>query len=288
MASGSPLGCGLDARVEGTDFEVFLGTVEHPSLRTLESYINLKVTIHFLLNKMMNLSFWDHAYVFAVIVVFPIYSKFTIKSVLDDIHKNGEPARIRAYQHVILTWIAFTTYVLLMWWGMDRSWADLGIRGADPVRITIGLAIAASVVALVVLQLRGIYLSGERHNELDTQLGNIGILMPRSRKEGIWFKGVSTNAGLSEELIFRGYLIWYLQHFAGLWWAAAIAVAAFGLAHSYQGLKQLPGIFFISAVAVALYVFTSSLLVPIVFHITLDAIQGHYIVKIRQAQTAVS
>ena len=94
--------------------------------------------------------------------------------------------------------------------------------------------------------------------------------------------GVSINAGLTEELIFRGYLIWYLEHFVGLWWAAAIAVLWFGLAHMYQGLKQLPGILVVSFVAVALFIHTRSLLVPVLFHIFHDVFQGYYIAKIRR------
>lgn len=123
---------------------------------------------------------------------------------------------------------------------------------------------------MIVVQLRNIFLSEERHGELDAQLGDTGLFMPRSKIEENRFFGVPTNAGLSEELIFRGYLIWYLQHFVGLWVAAGIAVVMFGLAHSYQSVKALPGNLFVSPVAVSLYVYTSSLLVPIVFHVALE------------------
>lgn len=92
---------------------------------------------------------------------------------------------------------------------------------------------------------------------------------------------VSLNAGIFEELIFRGYLIWYLSHFLNIAWAATIAVAMFGFAHIYQGIKQLPGILFISATAVLLYLYTGSLLIPILFHVFLDAIQGYYLAKIK-------
>ena len=167
-----------------------------------------------------------------------------------------------------------------MWVLFDRNWTDMGIRLPDPVPLAAGLAVAALVILIFVVPLRNMSRSSQRSGELGPQMGDIALFMPRSKAEEYWFKAVSTNAGITEELIFRGYLIWYLEHFLGLWWAAGIAVIMFGLAHMYQGLKLLPGILFVSAVTVSLYVYTGSLVVPVLFHIFLDAIQGHYIARI--------
>ena len=42
-------------------------------------------------------------------------------------------------------------------------------------------------------------------------------------------------AGICEELLFRGFLTWYLAHHVGLPVAAAAQVVIFGVAHLYQG-----------------------------------------------------
>ena len=236
----------------------------------------------------MTTSIWDHLFFLAVFVIFPIYSKLTIKAMLQDIEAKGEAAKVNAYRQVIMTWFMFAIIVLLMWLVLGRSWADLGIQVADPVRVSIGLAISVIVIAVIVVPLRSIYNTPDRHGELDSILGDVSVLMPVSIREENWFKAVSVNAGITEELIFRGYLIWYLQQFVGLLWAAAIAVLLFGLAHSYQGLKQLPGILLVAAVAVGLYLYTNSLWVPILFHIALDALQGFYISRIQRARATGS
>ena len=237
---------------------------------------------------MSNLGFWDHAFVLIVFLIYPVYSKLTFNGVLEDIRKRGERGRIAAYQEVILTWIVFAICVSGMWVLLDREWADLGIRVAGAVPLAVGLAIAAAFIALFIIPLRNISRSPERFGELDSQMGDFGLFMPRSKTEESWFKGVSINAGLFEELIFRGYLVWYLEHFFGLWWTAVIAALWFGFAHMYQGLKQLPGILLVSVVAVSLFVHNRSLVVPVLFHIFLDALQGHYIAKIRQLQASAA
>jgi membrane protease YdiL (CAAX protease family) len=48
---------------------------------------------------------------------------------------------------------------------------------------------------------------------------------------------LSVSAGVCEEFIFRGYLIWAFQPLFGSWGAAALSVIAFAAAHSYQGVK---------------------------------------------------
>lgn len=236
---------------------------------------------------MLNLSLWDHAFALVVFLVYPVYSFVTIKSALADIRERGERGRISVYKEIILTWIVFSICVFAIWILFDREWAELGFRLVSAVPLAVGLAIAAIFISLFIIPMRNMSRSPERIGDLASEMGDFGLFMPRSKTEEFWFMGVSINAGLFEELIFRGYLIWYLGHFVGPWWAAAIAALWFALAHSYQGLKQLPGVLLVSVVAVALFVYTRSLVVPVLFHIALDALQGHYIAKIQRLQTSV-
>ena len=233
---------------------------------------------------MTDLTAWDTLFALLVFVVFPVYSRFTIAGVIEILRREGEKARIAAYQKVIATWLAFTAFVIGLWTVTDRPWAAIGVTAGDEARTWVALAVAIAVIALIVLPIRYIAKTPERHDELPKQLGDVAEFMPQSIREEGWFRLVSLNAGITEELIFRGYLLWYLQHFLATAWAAAVAVIAFGLAHWYQGARQLPGILFISAVAVALYLYTGSLLVPVIFHVVIDALQGHYIARIRRAE----
>jgi membrane protease YdiL (CAAX protease family) len=237
---------------------------------------------------MTTLTLWDHAFALTVFLVFPVYSRMTIAAVLDTIRSGGEAARVDAYQQVIASWVGFAACVGVLWVFFDRSWALVGIRTSSDFQLIVASIVAVAVIALVVVPIRQIANNPDRHGELESQMGDVALFMPQSHREERWFKGVSFNAGVTEELIFRGYLIWYLQHFVSTAWAAVIAVLAFGLAHWYQGAKQLPGILFVSGVAVSLYVYTGSLLVPVLFHIALDAMQGHYIARILRSEAQVA
>src|SRR5690606_14518059 len=62
-------------------------------------------------------------------------------------------------------------------------------------------------------------------------------LLPRNRAERLGFAGLAVTAGVTEELIFRGFLLSVLAAATGsAWFAAAVASALFGFLHSYQNL----------------------------------------------------
>jgi membrane protease YdiL (CAAX protease family) len=233
---------------------------------------------------MSQLSFWDHAFALIVFLGYPLYSLLTMRGEIQDIQKRGEPARLSIYREIILTWLFFAICLIAIWASLDRDWTDLGIRAIDVVPLSISIAISIVFISIFIIPLRNLARHPKRFEGLESQIGDYVELMPRSRKEESWFTGVSVNAGLSEELIFRGYLIWYLNNFVPLYWAAGIAVVVFAFAHSYQGLKQIPAILLISAVVVSLFVYSGSLLIPVLFHIVLDVLQGHYFAKIYRSQ----
>jgi membrane protease YdiL (CAAX protease family) len=94
--------------------------------------------------------------------------------------------------------------------------------------------------------------------------------MPRNASElPAWF-GASVSAGVCEELLFRGFLIWILQPVAG-WWVAAIAsLAVFSAVHAYQGAAGMIRSATLGAAFTAIVVLTRSLWPAIVLHAALD------------------
>ncbi len=230
----------------------------------------------------MPLTFWDHVFALVAFLLLPVYSTRSIGMVLEKIRKEGEPARIWAYRQTILTWLSLTIILIAIWSSLGRDWAAIGFRLPDPGPLVIGLAASALFLAVLLTPLKNLSKSDISVEDFEQQLGKIAVLLPRSRKEGSWFFRLSVNAGVTEEIIFRGYLIWYLQHFLPLLWSAVIAAVLFGLGHLYQGVRQLPGLLLVSGVAVTLYVYTESLLVPVILHILLDALQGRIFVNFYQ------
>lgn len=234
----------------------------------------------------------DHVFVVVMVLIIPLHSKFTFPAILEDVRRRGEPALVAAYQQVIATFAIAGAVVVFLWYWYGREWSQIGFQTGSLGSQLTAFAIATVFVVALLLPIRAAMIaveSGTRDgSEFETQMGELQVFMPKSAREEAWFYGVSINAGITEELIFRGYLIWYLQHFVNTWTAGLIAVALFGFAHIYQGLKQLPGILLTSAVAVTVYLISDSLLVPIVTHIAVDAMQGRYIARIRRAKDDVA
>ncbi len=228
---------------------------------------------------MSGLNVFDHAFALIVFLVFPAYAKMSFQRTIEEIRRRGEAARIETYRHIVVTWLLFAACVVAMWLILDRSWTDLGFRVPAGQPLVIGAFAALAFLSLIVLPLRRLSRSSEGLDTLRNQVGDLLLLLPRSKREGNWFRLVSLNAGLTEELVFRGYLIWYLQHFLGIWSSAIVAVLLFGFAHLYQGAAQLPALLLTSAVIVSLFVLTDSLLLPVLLHVFLDALQGHYVAK---------
>jgi CAAX protease family protein len=105
-------------------------------------------------------------------------------------------------------------------------------------------------------------------------------LLPRSRREGVAFAGLSVTAGVCEEFVFRGFLIPALIAALGSTPAAAlISSAVFGVLHSYQRvLGALRAALLGLALAVPFLV-TGSLLPSMVAHTTIDLLGGFWLVR---------
>ncbi|MFY9823791.1 MAG: CPBP family intramembrane glutamic endopeptidase [Thermoanaerobaculia bacterium] len=97
---------------------------------------------------------------------------------------------------------------------------------------------------------------------------------PHTNFELGWWAAVSLSAGFSEELIFRGYLIWVAQPLLGYWGAAALSVVLFAIAHGYQGAGSAMAVGIVGALFTVVVLVFGSLWPAIVIHCLLDLQQG--------------
>jgi membrane protease YdiL (CAAX protease family) len=116
-------------------------------------------------------------------------------------------------------------------------------------------------------------LEGSGLDRLRRQVVSVAELMPHTEQEYRWFKILSVTAGICEELVFRGFMIWYLAHWMPMWLAALVGGVVFGLAHWYQGTAGVIKTGITGIIMGALYVATGSLLWPAIVHAAID-IQG--------------
>jgi uncharacterized protein len=108
-------------------------------------------------------------------------------------------------------------------------------------------------------------------SRLSRILPDFGALLPATMNERLLFALVALSAGLCEETVFRGFLLDGL-HQIGLTGIALVAVAsaAFGVAHFYQGAFGIVVTGLLAVVFCALYVASGTLWLPIVVHAIID------------------
>jgi len=88
------------------------------------------------------------------------------------------------------------------------------------------------------------------------------------------FAAVAITTGICEEVMYRGYLLYYLTEWLSAGAALAAAIGAFGLWHVYQGRRGVLQTTIAGAIGMGIYLFTGSLLAPMVLHATVDLANG--------------
>jgi membrane protease YdiL (CAAX protease family) len=82
---------------------------------------------------------------------------------------------------------------------------------------------------------------------------------------------MSVSAGICEELLYRGFLLrWLDARGLGLWAAVLLAALAFMLAHTYQGLVGMLSVGVLALVFTALFFLAGSLWPAMLVHALLD------------------
>lgn len=97
-------------------------------------------------------------------------------------------------------------------------------------------------------------------------------LLPRTEPERRRWVAVALTAGFCEELLFRGFLFYYLQaHWgASLYAAVVVSTLIFALSHWYQGTGNVVRVSVVGLLLGIAYATTGSLFFPVVLHILLD------------------
>jgi uncharacterized protein len=144
-------------------------------------------------------------------------------------------------------------------------WLHTHLSGDFGWGVAIGAAIAAALVLVV-----PVFLLRRQVNELPA-IGDIGAMLPRTRGELKFGAGLSINAGLVEELLFRLGMPALLFGITGNGVVAfLVASVLFGLLHIYQKFWGVLGATILGLVFSIIYLLTGSIWVVIVVHALVD------------------
>lgn len=230
----------------------------------------------------------DHLFLFVLFVVQPIYGLISYRRYLARIRAGQSPDRVSMYRWTAITqWIALAALITAWYW-LGRPLSDLGFVQAGGTGFYVGVALLLGACGLLLFGWRqSKAMTEDERSEQVQALGDLVHFLPRRTRELHAFFKLSFTAGVVEEIIYRGFLIWYLGLVMPLWAAVVTSSILFALGHSYQGPGGVAKTGLIGLVFGAFYVLTGSIWLPIAGHILLDALQGLTIIEVlREADTS--
>ncbi len=137
---------------------------------------------------------------------------------------------------------AMAIIVLAFWWLMGREFNGLGL--GFPIRHSVVGWVAFGIFFLLYLvDFSAVFTSREGVEKFESKLSGELNLLPRNRREYLYFIPLSFSAGVCEEIVFRGYFIGYWLGLTAPFklgvWSPVIAIVLpaliFGIVHLYQG-----------------------------------------------------
>ncbi|HKF50866.1 MAG TPA: CPBP family intramembrane glutamic endopeptidase [Candidatus Acidoferrales bacterium] len=169
---------------------------------------------------------------------------------------------------------------------MER--ALLGSVG--PWRLSAGIAVAAATIAFLGLQMRKLQKALARPKavaRLREQLQFANSLAPETNNERRGFWLLSITAGVCEEFLFRGFLMWLIAASTNLLAAVIISSILFGCVHVYLGAAHVPKAAMVGLLLALFVVASGSLWPAIVIHTALDLNGGEISFRVTQAAAAI-
>ena len=204
-------------------------------------------------------------------------------------HLNAQKQRSHkaAYYRQLLgeLWIPTSVVLVLAATGVFQL-ADIGLRRPEleteiiPAWISIGITILAVLfIAYSLIDLLRLRYDGRYRAAIKSKLQSVKmpeymrLLMPSTGKEKVLYGLVAISAGLTEEILYRGFLTYVLLTSfpaLGIWLSIVVAAFLFGLGHLYQGVSGVLRTFILGLILSMVYLATGTLLLCIIIHMLID------------------
>jgi membrane protease YdiL (CAAX protease family) len=185
----------------------------------------------------------------------------------------------------ILLW-GLTVCVLSLWWVSGRSWSELGLGTGTPLRCGIGFTIAALYIAWWWSLHRRALLEQPPWVEQLRQRLATDERVPRTPGERRWMMLVVPTTGFCEEILFRGYVMWYLTIWTGPVAAVALSSILFGFGHLEDGVLGSVRATIFGVVFALIVLIAGSLWPAIVMHTATDLISLEFAYRLRTVAKA--
>ncbi|MED3561645.1 type II CAAX endopeptidase family protein [Bacillus xiapuensis] len=205
-----------------------------------------------------------------LILIYPFLDiKFTkpLKEKKDSYH------RMKYFKFVIYSeWIVTSIILLYVLFNKAATFKDIGLSLPNEIQdkfigMIIGFCVGLLFLVFILMRLP-FY-----KKRLDRQVEEIDYLLPTNSVERKWSVFVAITAGICEEIIYRGFVIYFISSLPfsiSIMPTLVISSIIFGFGHIYQGWKGFVLTTLIGFVLARAYSITGSLLFPIILHIIID------------------
>lgn len=218
---------------------------------------------------------FDHLFVILLAFVIPVAGVVSFRRLQRRAADGESINRNQLYLNTTLIQWSLFSIAMIGWAFSSRPWLALGLSLDLDRSFAIGAILVLAAIAFLIYQVRQVTVADQPElKKLHRSLQSVSLMLPRNGNELGRFYVVSVTAGIVEEILWRGFMFWYLSQFMPLWVAAIVSAVGFGVAHAYQGWKQVPPVILIGAALGGLYILTGSLWLPMILHAAIDILQG--------------
>ncbi len=230
----------------------------------------------------------DHLFVFVLLVIVPLYQHFyAVPKMHREFAKETPGLREHFYWITVAIQWGITIALLFLWWLATRGLDELGLVTPGGWLFWISIVIVIVAIAAFRMVLKAQASTPEKYATVLKAFRERAPFMPRNSGEMRHFIAISVTAGVCEEIVYRGYLIWYATQFTGagtggLLMAVALTSLVFGLGHIYQGVGGAIQIFAAGLFFGGIYMLSGSLWVPMAAHAIIDIVAGLYTVHLHR------
>lgn len=217
---------------------------------------------------------YDHLFVVAFALALPLVGLWR-QSRRSQADEPTAHRRERLYVETIVMQVALVGIALTIWLTQGRRLILLGLAPGEGWAFWGSAAVIAAAAVVFCVQMLRLRQGGVNLNRAREQIERLEPILPHTFCELRCFLLLAVIIGVCEEILYRGYLLWWsLTLGAPVWAAVGLSAALFGLAHLQQGFDNAMRLFSLGLVFGAIYWLTGSIWLPIAAHVLIDVTGG--------------
>jgi membrane protease YdiL (CAAX protease family) len=236
--------------------------------------------------------FWlDHILFVLLGIAFPINALRSAQPQLATITTWDSDMKRMLYISNSTMLLGMALVVVLVWYFSGKPMAALGFRWPAEGTLSMGLALSGFFLLAYLVD---IFIETRDEKALAKTRAHWRKntpFMPERKAEMPPFYYLIFGAAVGEEIVFRGFILTYLLMWFGtsvnaMALAIFIGSAIFAVVHLYQGWKAVIKIAVLSVLFGIIFLYTESLLLPIILHFLIDLMGGYFSLWINKTGVA--